>query len=442
MLMLKTQPVRDPQVGNNPAPVARGADANAFNSALLTLSERLTFTQGALVSTLPRGGLQITQPSSVSEVLVKAYVKETHVDDKLTWTALLENRAVTTESVWGAGLQESPFYSNYLKPADFAHAAAAPVQSAVLPGYDGVIHVYRTAAQGPFSDADLQVLSEFAATMTEKLEGIRLSRNAEVNERPNWAKRSDSRQFIYDNNVKRIYPVVEDLTLDERVRQQLEQHVKHRMENLNGDGVLGDRLQVPDSRGDLWTFRAVVFKSYPALSNGPVVFFCLAPDCSEWSTVRATDFQADAELSRLIPALQFMQAEYHRGPTLNEIARTAHLSPFHFHRRFTELLGMTPKHFLLDCQIQEAKRQLFGRQKELADIATMCGFAHQSHFTSRFKQATGLTPTRWRRLAHDWEKSPNAYFCEFFKRMTRRTWPGAMCGFSMAVLSRPMDVIG
>jgi AraC family transcriptional regulator len=42
----------------------------------------------------------------------------------------------------------------------------------------------------------------------------------------------------------------------------------------------------------------------------------------------------------------------------------------------------------------------------LSEIAKECGFAHQSHFTSRFKQATGLTPTRWRRLAADLEKAP------------------------------------
>jgi len=117
--------------------------------------------------------------------------------------------------------------------------------------------------------------------------------------------------------------------------------------------------------------------------------------------LRSEDFDADQELSRLVPALKFMQQEFHRGPTLQEIAKTVHLSPFHFHRRFTELLGITPKHFLLDCQIEQAKEQLVGREKELSEIATACGFAHQSHFTSRFKQATGLTPTRWRRLAND-----------------------------------------
>jgi len=65
------------------------------------------------------------------------------------------------------------------------------------------------------------------------------------------------------------------------------------------------------------------------------------------------------------------------------------------------LLGITPKHFLLDCQIMQSKKDLLEGNKDLVKIAKDCGFAHQSHFTSRFKQATGLPPTRWRRLAMD-----------------------------------------
>ena len=60
---------------------------------------------------------------------------------------------------------------------------------------------------------------------------------------------------------------------------------------------------------------------------------------------------------------------------------------------------MTPKQFLLDCQINLAKTELLSGEKELVRIARECGFAHQSHFTSRFKQATGFTPTRWRKMA-------------------------------------------
>ncbi|HSU67456.1 MAG TPA: AraC family transcriptional regulator, partial [Tepidisphaeraceae bacterium] len=173
---------------------------------------------------------------------------------------------------------------------------------------------------------------------------------------------------------------------------------RRRVQHLNGDGQDIDRVLLPDEHGDIWTFRVATYRSYPALGEGAYTFFCLTPTCADWGNVKPADFQADQELSRLIPALKFMQQEFHRGPTLVEIAKQVELSPFHFHRRFTELLGLTPKQYLLECQIHEAKTQLLSRTKDLASIARDCGFAHQSHFTSRFKQATGLTPTRWRRM--------------------------------------------
>ena len=102
---------------------------------------------------------------------------------------------------------------------------------------------------------------------------------------------------------------------------------------------------------------------------------------------------------RIAQVIRYLDAHHAEQPGLAELAGQLGLSPFHFHRRFTELLGITPKHFLLECQIFQAKRMLFARDTELADIAKFCGFAHQSHFTSRFKQFTGLTPTRWRKWA-------------------------------------------
>ncbi|HTW93766.1 MAG TPA: AraC family transcriptional regulator, partial [Tepidisphaeraceae bacterium] len=126
--------------------------------------------------------------------------------------------------------------------------------------------------------------------------------------------------------------------------------------------------------------------------------YCLQPDARDWSAVRGTDFPADSELSRLAPAIQFMHDEFRRSPRLTEIAETVGLSAFHFHRRFTEIFGITPKHLLLECQIYAAKNDLLAGDKSLVDIASTCGFAHQSHFTSRFKQVTGFTPTRWRRV--------------------------------------------
>jgi AraC-like DNA-binding protein len=215
---------------------------------------------------------------------------------------------------------------------------------------------------------------------------------------PPWLAKANARLFVLNAHSKPV--VFEGLSdLDERVTEQIYQDVRHRIASLGSQSVTSDRIALPDSRGQNWVFRAVAYRAYPALGSGSFVFYCLLPTFCDWMSVRAADFSADTELTRLAPAMLFMAEHYRRGPTLGEIAKHVHLSPFHFHRRFTELLGITPKHFQLECQIFHTKRLLFGGETELAEISKICGFAHQSHFTSRFKQFTGLTPTRWRKMA-------------------------------------------
>ncbi len=373
------------------------------------IARTLPCAQVVIVSTLPRGGLQIVQPSNCPEVLVKGYNRELHIEDRLTWQAILKAKALRGAVAWGSqgAFESSVYFEGLLKPAGLQFVAAAPLKDPVLSGYPGAIHAYRKTGDAPFTDADLAQLEAIARKIDQAIEEVRESRLASVKEVTPWSHFPATRQYAFDAKGKQLLPQWGD-ALDQRLIQQMAQHAQHRLQTLNGDVVPADRLQLPDSRGDLWVFRSVTFKTYPALAEGPIVFFCLQPEAWEWEGVRVSDLQADPEMSRLIPSVKFMHEEFGRGPTLDEIASKAHLSPFHFHRRFTDLLGQTPKHFLLACQIHLAKQLLVERKKELAEIAKICGFAHQSHFTSRFKQATGLTPTRWRRLAAELEKNPKA----------------------------------
>jgi AraC-like DNA-binding protein len=273
----------------------------------------------------------------------------------------------------------------------------------VLEGYPGALQIYRSAELGAFSDDDLARLHAIATDLDAAIARSRASRRGSC---PAFQEMNlPIREFIFDQNLNLVLPSSSsDARVEERLRQNMIEYARFRLGHVNGKPTESDRVSLPDSHGDLWHFRVVVHRSYPALGEGPFVFFCLQPPCNDWSSLRPTDFQADAEVARLVPAMKFMRENFHRGPTLGEIAKTVHLSPFHFHRRFTELFGITPKHFMLDCQIEQAKSELLAREKDLASIATTCGFAHQSHFTSRFKQATGLTPTRWRRMATEAKK--------------------------------------
>jgi AraC-like DNA-binding protein len=366
------------------------------------LGKAVPMTEGVLVTTLPRGTLQIAQPAKLAEGLLKAYAQTFQHQDRATWQAIATGRPLRAQEAWEGEFESSAYFKDFLRPHGLVYLAVAPLSAPVLNGYPGAIQIWRSAELGDFSDSEIEEFGSLIRQLDEALNTARTDRIGEAcDESTPWAHHPQVRQFIFDEQGHPAMLSPEELaaSLDEHLVQQMKEHAQRSLHELNGQTMVSDRLQLPDERGDLWTFRVVTHKDYPALGGGSFVFFCLQPGRCDWSGVRASDFQADRELARLIPALKYMQQEFHHGPTLTDIARQVHLSPFHFHRQFTELLGLTPKHFLLECQIFEAKRQLVAREKNLARIAKDCGFAHQSHFTSRFKQATGLTPTRWRRLA-------------------------------------------
>jgi AraC-like DNA-binding protein len=386
-------------------------DLLANGGLLSQLSTRLRFAEAFLVSTMPRGGLQLVQAQGSASAPARAYARLADANDRLTYRALETQGVVTRANCWtNAEAPQNPFVREVLIPAGLNDALAAPMRAPIIAGYPGALHVYRAADDQPFNSADAQTLAQFAAHFDRAAAEQRLRRG--YFESPDALP---TRIFVLDGHGKpRIGAEVWE-KLDPTVRNQLAEAFRHRLAASNGNGAdaaaaetgsagaeasaFTDRVGVSNAHGQRLLFRLVLHRSIEALGGGPFAFICQQLDWSDWETLRAGDVSADAELARLIPSAKFMQKEFRRGPTLAAIAKTVHLSPFHFHRRFTELLGITPKHFMLDSQIHEAKAALLAGDVPLAEIAARCGFSHQSHFTSRFKQATGLTPTRWRRMA-------------------------------------------
>lgn len=385
---------------------ANGRDQVSIRTLLDSLKKATPFASGLVLSVVPRGGLQIAQPAHVSDSLLKAYAKGFDTEDKLSWQTILKRKPMRPGDVYNRDeLEQTPYAQELLQGQNMKYAVALPLAAPIIDGFPGVVHVFRPAEEGDFSakeiDAMLQVVHQFDARRQQARDGKGKGGSAQKGH----AELAAVSFVILDAKLKPVFNGPGFTSLDNHLREQMLDHAKRRMHQINGHGSMADRIQIPDSHGDVVVFRIVTFRRFAATGDAAATMICRQPSCSDWGALKPQDFQADVELCRLIPALKFMQQEFSRGPTLPEIARQVHLSPFHFHRRFTELLGLTPKQFLLDCQISEAKSNLVARDKELAQIAKDCGFAHQSHFTSRFKQATGLTPTRWRRMVNDRQRA-------------------------------------
>lgn len=120
----------------------------------------------------------------------------------------------------------------------------------------------------------------------------------------------------------------------------------------------------------------------------------------------ATEAQAreGSQPIRLSPARLRRVKDYIEGHlssniTLARLAETAGLSPFHFARVFKLETGVTPYQFVSTARLSRAAILLSEGRMPLAELALACGFSSQSHFTSAFTRAMGVSPGRFRRTA-------------------------------------------
>lgn len=80
-------------------------------------------------------------------------------------------------------------------------------------------------------------------------------------------------------------------------------------------------------------------------------------------------------------------------------SRQAGLSPFHFLRVFSDVLGITPHQYLVQSRLRHAARLLADEDRSVTDVALEVGFADLSNFVRTFHRAAGVSPRRFRRAA-------------------------------------------
>ena len=96
---------------------------------------------------------------------------------------------------------------------------------------------------------------------------------------------------------------------------------------------------------------------------------------------------------RVRAAIAQMHAAYAEPLTVDDLAKTAKMSRFHFSRLFRDEVGEAPYQFLLRLRIARAVELLRGGHHSVTEAAIACGFSDFSRFASTFKKHTGKLPT-------------------------------------------------
>ena len=104
---------------------------------------------------------------------------------------------------------------------------------------------------------------------------------------------------------------------------------------------------------------------------------------------------------RLTRVLDYIEANFRRPITLDQLGQVVELSRIRFGVQFRESTGMTPYAFILQRRVAYCQELLREGSMPLVEVALMAGFSSQAHFTTIFSRVTGVSPGQWRRAARD-----------------------------------------
>ena len=85
-----------------------------------------------------------------------------------------------------------------------------------------------------------------------------------------------------------------------------------------------------------------------------------------------------------------------RPPSLDDLARQAGLSPFHFHRVFKAATGLTPKAYADAQRAQAVRKTLTRGTSSVTDAIFDAGFNANSRFYEHADAMLGMKPTQYR----------------------------------------------
>jgi len=110
----------------------------------------------------------------------------------------------------------------------------------------------------------------------------------------------------------------------------------------------------------------------------------------------------DATFRRLIRARDFIASVHAGCIRLDDAARAACLSPFHFQRLFSRTFGESPHDFVTRLRMENALRLLEEGGMSVTDVCMEIGYVSLGSFSTRFAAHMGQSPSEYRRNARRW----------------------------------------
>lgn len=95
--------------------------------------------------------------------------------------------------------------------------------------------------------------------------------------------------------------------------------------------------------------------------------------------------------------VSYINANFASITNIQQIADQFYISKFHLCRVFKAAMKLTVIDYLNQVRVRNACRYLVASDKDVGEIALLCGFHDAAYFGNVFKRLTGITPGTYRR---------------------------------------------
>lgn len=108
--------------------------------------------------------------------------------------------------------------------------------------------------------------------------------------------------------------------------------------------------------------------------------------------------QEEEYVKRILKVMIYIEEHIDEDLTMEQLAKVAYYSPFHFHRIFQAIVGETVHEYVKRLRMQTAAGKLRYTDRPITEIALDASFQTPSAFTKAFKQFMGSSPKNYRSL--------------------------------------------
>ncbi len=95
-------------------------------------------------------------------------------------------------------------------------------------------------------------------------------------------------------------------------------------------------------------------------------------------------------------ALDYIDNNFHKDISLDELAGELGISSYYFSKLFKEEKGEGFVEYLTGRRVEEAKKLLKSPEHSIKEVGIACGYSDPNYFSRIFKKATGMTPTEYK----------------------------------------------